>query len=375
MYLKQLQEVNSIHITIYKSFRLNILRNSFLKSHFILIALFISISVLPQDNLKKHKLNYGALAQFHFSYANSDSIENPYGFRIRRIDFKVWQTPTEKFDWSLLLGFGDFYFQILEVDVNFKLNNSLALRIGQFAPPAVRSAAPVDDLFKVPIMTFIERPPITLNWSSFSNLHAYRTLGIQLHGKVLKEKFYYAFMVGNPKGSNFFKASSKNVYHTNQKNGLSLWGRMEYEIGTNFVAGTFYNTGNSTSDTIRFKRNSYGTHILYRKNNISFMTEFIQGENYTDNLKTAYYRGYFIEGGYSIKSIEPAFRFDFYEPLINNYDDFFVRRYNNYTIGLNIFPAKKLKIQINYIFKTEVMKSDCNSIKNDLFYMNLQCLL
>lgn len=336
---------------------------------------FILVYAEAQEVKEKPKINFGAMTQMHFSHTQTDSLENPFGFRIRRVDFRTWSAPTEKFNWSILIGFHDFKFQILEVDVNFKLNNYLDLRIGQFAPPAMRSGAPVDHLFKVPIMTFIERAPITLNWASHSALHAYRTFGVQLHGKLFNDKIYWAAMAGNPVGNNFFFASSKSTNHYNPENGVSLWSRLEYEISKDFVIGGFVNQSDTENDSSSIKRISYGGHILHRKNNLSFMAEFTQGENYIDDFKTRFYRGFFIDGGYRLKNIEPAFRFDIYEPFINSYDEYNVKQYLNYTLGLNYYFSKKIRVQLNYIFKTENMLNDLEQIKNDLFYINLQCLL
>lgn len=328
-----------------------------------------------QKNPEAYQVKCGALTQMHVSYAQSDSNENPYGFRLRRLDFKVWQAPNDKISWSLLMGFSDFKFQILELDFNYKFSKALKLRLGHFAPPAVRSAAPVDNLYKVPIMAFIERPPITILWSDFSNLHAYRTMGVQVHGNFIHEKVYYALMIGNPKGSQFFNASSKTPYNYNSENGLSYWSRIEYQIAPNFVAGCFYNIANSKQDSLTINRTSYGGHILHRINNTYFMFEYIQGENRYNQLKTAHYRGYFGEVSYRYKKIEPAIRFDQYEPNIRAADSFAVRKYNNYTIGLNIYPITKVKIQVNYIFKDEQMNAGIKPLKNNLAYINFQYLL
>lgn len=341
----------------------------------LIFFLFLTMETQSQEESEDRSLHYGALTQFHFSCAASDSGKTLYGFRVRRIDFRVWQAPTRLFDWSILLGFGDFRFQILEVDANFRLNDFLKLRIGHFAPPAVRSAAPVDDLFKVPIMTFIERPQITLQWKDHCHLHAYRTTGVQIHGKILKEKLYFAFMAGNADGGQFFNTSTKNLFQSNKENGLSLWGRLEYTLSENFVTGLFYNTCNSNTDSSNLERSSFGGHILLRKNKISFMTEFIQGIKHVDDLKTLDYRGWFIEGAYRFGLAEPALRFDCYQPAISSSDDQHVKNYLNYTIGLNIYPAERIKIQVNYIIKNENMEKDFDTLKNDLFYINLQCLL
>lgn len=344
----------------------------------ILVLSLLSNQCLSQESESEPKIKYGILAQMHLSYAQNDSSENPYGFRLRRLDSKIWSSPTEYFEWSVILGFDNFFFRILEADVNFKLSDVIRLRIGQFAPPAVRSGAPVDNLFKVPIMTFIERPTTTLKWANNSALLAYRTFGAQVHGNFANNKMYYAFMVSNPIGSSYFYASSKNTVHVNAHNGLAYWGRLEYQVQENFVIGAFYGNGESKIDTINNIRSSYGAHILYRRNNVAFMSEIILGEYSYDNtiaLTTTNYNGGYIECGYRIKSLEPAFRIDYYTPNKKHPDFFNVKRYCNYTLGLNYHATTKIKIQANYIIKRENMKPGYNQISNDLFYINLQCLL
>lgn len=340
----------------------------------ILLSLIISTSASSQEEKQKHKLNYGILAQMHFSYAQNDSSENPYGFRLRRLDSRIWSAPTDYFNWSIIVGFDDFFFRILEADVNFIVSDGLKFRIGQFAPPAVRSGAPVDHLFKVPTMTFIERPPITLNWASNSALLAYRTFGVQAHGNFLNNKMYYAFMVGNPKGSSYFYASSKNTIHQNAYNGLAYWGRLEYKPVSDFVLGAFFGSSSNQADTLSNTNDSYGGHILYRKHNISFMAEVVSG-SYSINSSTIKYNGGYIECGYLVKHFEPAIRVDYYVPNDKRPDPYNVKSYTNYTLGLNYHASEKIKIQVNYIFKNEQMLTGFNHINNNLCYINLQCFL
>lgn len=345
-----------------------------LKNVLLLILLFFCIHNLRgQANQKKNKINYGAMSQMHFSYAQSDSNITPYGFRLRRLDVKFWQNTTEKINWGLLLGFGDFRFQILELDINYKIKDFAQIRVGQFAPPAARSGAPVDNLFKVPTMTFIERAPISQQWSSKMNLHAYRTFGLQLHGKVINNKLYYAFMVGNPKGSSFFNASSKNTIHVNDENGISLWGRIEYEFMESFVAGAFYNTAQSNDGFIDIIRESMGTHVLLRKKNWTIMTEYISGRQH-DTIETKF-NGYFFDLAYRINKFEPAIRFDYFTPYKNKHDSYFVNTYTNYTIGINYYATNKIRLQLNYIFKTEQLEPQYDQINNNLAYLNFQFLL
>jgi len=339
----------------------------------LFVIVFIPLITFAQEDNKK--IHWGSMVQMHFSYAQSDSAISPYGFRLRRLDFRVWNQLTDFFDWSILVGFNYFKFQILEVDGNFTINEKVRFRVGQFAPPAMRSGAPVDHMFNVPNMTFIERAPITLYWSSRSGLYAYRTMGAQIHGEILDKKFYYAFMIGNPIGNNFFRASSIKTIQEHEFNGWSYWGRLEYKIKNNFVSGVFANTANYYQDSIMTDKYSYGAHVLFNGKRLNFMTEFVYGMVRTDYQQTVKYYGFFIEGAYRIGVWEPAFRFDLLNPNQNQFDAYQVNQYNNYTLGLNIYPHEKIKIQLNYIFKKENMSNHLDSYHNNLFYINFQYML
>jgi hypothetical protein len=133
------------------------------------------------------------------------------------------------------------------------------------------------NLYKVPTMTFIERPAITLHWKNNAALLAYRTTGVQVHGHLFDKKFYYAFILGNPAGADFFNASGKNPVNYNEINGFSYWSRLEHTIAEKFVTGVFYNLSTNTKhiNTNGIMHSSWGGHILFKREKLNFMAEYI----------------------------------------------------------------------------------------------------
>lgn len=319
------------------------------------------------------KIKHAALAHMHFSAAQSDSSYTPYGFRLRRLDFRVWEPSEDGFEWSCLLGFSDFKFKILEADIGYSFSPAFKLRLGQFIPPGARSAISMDFRYSATSMPFIERSMVTLNWVGHSRLNAYRTFGFLLHGKVKDDRLYYAIMFSTPDGSHFFYPSNRNVLHENSLNGYGLWGRVEYDIQKDFNIGGFYNK--RSINTGEEEAYSYGAHMIYKKAGWKMMTEYISGSIDQSFQMSQDYNGVFVDLSKRWKALEPALRYDYYRPYKGRQDALGFEAYHNYTLGLNYYLSDKVRFQCNYLTKLEQRGELGNFTDNNIFYINVQLFL
>jgi len=322
----------------------------------------------------KPTVEFNGFAQLFFSVTQSDLDEDPYGFTLRILRFTPNGQLTEKIKWGFQLGFDKQQFTLFDVFIDFKIDEAFSIKAGQFGAPGARSGAYSDNLFSTTSMNMIERSTITQNWAGNSGLLGYRAFGLQLHGTFAEKKIYYAIMAHNPVATSIFTPSIKNNTHSHADNGLGITGRLEYSPFEGMAFGGFYATStakNYNSNTLVFDqtdRSSYGVHFTYRKDELSMMTEYIAGE--VNNEK---YNGFYAEATYHFKEkIGPALRYEYYTPNDGKPDDSNLIQTNNITLGLNYFPAKNVKLQANYVLKSEDMETGFNEFENNIFYIHLQ---
>jgi len=327
----------------------------------LLSVLIINFTILNAD------VNFKGLVQTWFSFAGQNIDDSTgYGFTLRRLRFAPYGSFGKNIKWGFQVGWDKQQTQLYDAYIDFTLSKQLSVKIGQFAAPGTVSGA----LTSSGKLDLIERAMVIQKWNGNSGLYGYRAFGIQFHGKLMNDKLYYAFMISNPTTLGIFTPGVKSSTYTHENNGMSFWGRLEVMPikGLNF--GGFFGTS-KTTDT-EYKRNSFGAHVFYVKNNFNFKVEYLSGQFGLDELETKY-SGFFVLVGYKINNkVEPIFRYDTYSPNGGDADGLGVETYNNIGIGVNYYYCKKIKFQVNYIIRTETMTEGLDDLKNNIFYVNFQ---
>ena len=177
-------------------------------------------------------------------------------------------------------------------------------------------------------------------------------------------------MVANQKTYGILTPSLKETEYVNENDGIALWGRIQTILQNGLQCGAFYGTGRENNNEI--KRNSYGVHLFYIKNGINLKMEYISGQVIESEQKKIYEGLYFLLG-YRINKFEPIIRYDFYVPNQGDMDDYGVKKYKNYTLGINYFHNKNIKGQMNYVIRNGSMAEGFDeSIKSNIFFINFQ---
>jgi phosphate-selective porin len=329
---------------------------------FIVVLCFIIFITSPGAELK-----FSGFAQGWFSYAQQETEhgDSGYGFTLRRVRFKPSGAFSKKIEWTLQFGWDKFTAKLIDAFIDFNISKELGFRVGHFTVPGAMSST----LTSSTKLDMIERPQITQNLGSNSGLSQYRALGVQVHGKMVGSKLYYAVMLGNAKGSSIFTPSVKSADYTPQNYGTMAWARIETFFLKGLRIGAFY--GGSKEIDTEIKRSSYGAHLYYVEKGINFKVEYIAGRFGTDGAETKF-NGMFALLGFKIKKLEPMVRYDIYTPNDGNPDGDGVETYNNFTLGINYFHGKNIKFQVNYVYRDESMAGELEKIKNNLFYVCLQ---
>jgi phosphate-selective porin len=332
----------------------------------VLLLLFFILSIGYSDDI-----NFSGFFQGWFSYGQQNSDTNDvYGFSLKRIGLKAKGDFGKNIKWFIHGGWKGQSAVIRDAYIYISFKKEFNLKFGKFAVPGAKSGA----LTPTTKLDFIERAMVTQLWGYNMTLSGYRTIGIQFDGKLLNKKLYYAFMIGNNSTGRMFTPSVKSGTYSKLRTDILLAGRVEVFPVSGLSMGSFYiQTKNIAAVS---KSNSYGFHLFYIKNNFNFKTEYLKGTLSLDFGENAQrdenYSGILLKLGYKIEKFEPIIRYDTYIPDKDSYDFRYVEKYNNFTIGLNYFYSKNVKVQINYVIRKEQMETGHSELENNLFYIQIQ---
>lgn len=323
---------------------------------------FLIVNVAAEEG----KIKFSGLGQVWFSAGQQAGADaDSYGFTVRRIRFIPTGSLSKNIKWGFHFAYDKQVAKILDAFVLFELSDNFNVKVGQFAPPAAKSAA----LTSSAELDFVERASITTRWGDHSKLFGYRALGVQIDGQLMDDKLYWAFMVANPRTLKIFNPTI-NLPDYEEQNGLSFWGRMEVRPVDGLNFGAFFGTG--TEKDINNKKSSYGAHLFYVKNRLNLKLEYIAGIYGLEDRETKYNGIYSVVGFRVSKPLELAVRYGFYTPNNGNPNPLGVKKFNNITFGANIFCKHNIKFQANYVIRQETMADGMEEMPNNLFYVMCQ---
>ena len=335
------------------------------KRVYLVIALILIFSL---SSLYAVDIKFKGLVQNWFSYAQDHlSDDYSFGFTPRRVRLKVVTKFSDKIEGVIQGSWDKQVPGLVDAYLNIKFKPELNLRFGKFTVPASVSTS----LTSSGKLDFVERSMFVLQWARMNGLAGFRTLGVQLSGKLYNKKVYYAFMIGNPETTSIFTPSVKSTIYTGEKS-LFAGGRVEIFPIEGLRIGSYFTQSKVSSRDL--KNTTYGMHLFYVLNGINFKAEYMNGkrENTISNVSETYY-GYFVKLGYKInKQIEPIIRFDSFTPNKDSFDSFGVVRYNNFTFGINYLYCKHVKFQVNYVYRNEAMAESFDKLNNNIIYANIQ---
>ena len=314
------------------------------------------------------EIKFKGFVQTWGSYVQlNDTEDSGYGFTFRRVRLTPYGNLSKRINWKLQLGWDKLSPGLIEAYIDFLLSDNINIRVGKYTVPGTISSS-ISPSYE---LDFIERPQVTLKWGSNNGLIKFRSLGVQVYGKVFNDKLYYAFMLSNPRTSSPFTTDLKSANYTIENWGIALWGRVEASIKRSLRLGAFFGTGKEEDTEI--KRQSWGIHLFYTKSNLNVKFEYIAGE-YGEKLNQKKYNGFYAVLGYRLKKIEPIIRYDTYSPENGNPDDSGIKKYKNTIFGINYFFSKNIKLQANFALRKELMAEEFIEIRNNLFFVCLQYL-
>ncbi len=327
------------------------------------LILFFSFSLVFAVDIK-----FKGLVQNWFSYAQDNSNgDYSFGFTARRVRLKVVTKFSKKVIGVIQGSWDKQATGLIDAYLDLKFKDEFNLRFGKFTVPASVSTS----LTSSGKLDFVERSMFVLQLAKLNGLAGFRTMGVQVSGKIFEKKAYYAFMVGNPETSKIFTPSVKSSTYSGEDS-LFVGGRFELFPIKGLRIGSYATQSKVSSTDV--KNTTYGAHFFYVINGINFKAEYMKGKKEimaTDS--TIDYNGFFLKFGYKLnKKIEALIRYDVFTPKEDSFDTFGVERYNNYSFGVNYQYCKYVKFQANYVIRDEKMAEGFAQLNNNIFYINIQ---
>lgn len=335
----------------------------------VYLVMLVMVIVLPLSG--KPDVKFSGLFQTWFSYAPQlGSDDDGYGFTLRRMRLKPHGSLSKTVKWGFQVGWDGQRAAIYDAYLDFHMSKSFKLKVGQFAAPGTVSGA----LTSSAKLDLVERAMISQKWNGNSLLYGYRAMGIQAYGDLIEKKLSYSIMLANPSTTSLFTPKVSAPGYSHDLNGISVWARLEAKPVKGLRIGAFFGAGDMKAyeDENEYTTQSYGGHIFYVKDAINFKAEYIGGQYGQKDAETKY-NGLYVLLGYKVSpKVEPIVRFDTYTPNDGDPGPLGVERFNNIGIGINYYHSKSIKLQANYIVRSETVGDGYEKPDNDIFYLCFQ---
>ncbi|MDY0295846.1 MAG: porin [Acidobacteriota bacterium] len=331
------------------------------------MVLVIMMGFLVSPGRAEAEINLRGLAQAWLSYADvTNEFGYELGFNVQRVRINPYGRFGSRWEWGVEAGWDEGNARLLDAWLRYRLNDSLALRIGQFAVPGARSGG----LTWSGDLDFVERAAVTSKWGDYNRLLDFRAMGVQVEGRMMNDRVHYAFMLANPRTLQVFSPSIKDPFPFNTTNyGFCAWGNLRVTPVDGLDFGAFY--GYAAEDDTGAKRSSYGAHLYFLFAPWKAKLEYIAGENEFSSGTTPY-DGVYAVLGYELGRIELLVRYGFYTPIEDSVSKDGVKKFNNTTLGMNYKANENVRFQVNYVIRDEIMAQGFRAYSNNIFYLCCQ---
>jgi len=325
------------------------LLNDRVKSVALIILLFLFSNLLVGQQLE-----FDGFIQNWISYSKQGS-----GFNIRRVMLKSYGKINPEVTWYAQYGWNQQKPALMDAALQYSPDKLLNIKVGRFSVPGTKFGG----LTSSSQLTFIERPMIVKKWNSFNGYTSYRSVGLQIGGKITN--FTYKTMISNNQAETLYTPGIANPTYSEAET-LRFIGRVEYKWGV-LNAGAFYTSPTRKDPPVK----SFGGDLIISKSPLKFKTGCIQGERKPNNAKITY-SGLITELSWNFANLQPTIRYDIYNPVSEGDEAGEVDLYQNITFGLNYYPIENIKLQANYLLRREKMIGSLDEYDNNLLYFNIQ---
>ena len=285
-----------------------------------------------------------------------DDTDGSNGFDVRRARLDIRGNVTTPLEYRIHLEFANDP-KVLDANINWKIRPNLALMAGQYKIPFS-----LENPYNPNALEMIENSLVItnlVNYSDVSGLSANgRDVGLSLNGSFLQRDGFslinYYFGVFNGSGIN----TTDNNKAKDFSGILSINPIKQLTLGL-----SHYNGKTGASDNM-FQRVRNGFGVKYDDNRLLVRSEYITGKTW-DGMKYLNSEGAYAVGAYYVApKIQVLARYDYFKRDIDNENT----QQLHYTAGVNYFPVNHVRLQFNFIRRTQ---SSDNYMNNNLIVTQL----
>lgn len=235
----------------------------------------------------------------------------------------------KKFDYKLQVELASP--KLIDAYVRWKVNPAFNVQFGQFHVPfslegplsptkweTIESAMVVDEITGLPDT---------------------RDLGMQFYGQFakLEEDGHYLFDYG----IGIFQGEGKNKKDANKSK--DVIGRLKFFPTADLCLTGSFSYGERGEDYTVNQRAAAG--VEWKPENWILRSEYLWHKQGSGDA-SIYNEGFYVVAMRQIKKFAPVVRYNFYNQKTSRLDQ------SDYVVGLNYFPVKNLKLQVNYTLTT-----------------------
>lgn len=280
-----------------------------------------------------------------------DSASDANGFDIRRVHLNLKGELTKKLDYSFQAEFAGSP-KILDAYVRYKLDRRFNLQVGEFKIPfSIENTYGPSTLETADNSLAISR---LCNYSDVSGIASNgRDIGLSAYGGFFPQDGYnlvdYAVGVFNGNGINLSDNNTSKDFS----------GRLTLNpIRHLSVAGSYYNGSHGkTGDTHYRTRTGFGA--KWEDKRLLIRSEYICGN--TGGIKSQ--GAYAVAGYFLTEQLQTVAKYDYFQQDKTDA----ASKETDYSLGLNYYPVKFLRLQANYTYKNFRSEKDTHYLAVQLF--------
>ena len=274
---------------------------------------------------------------------------NSFDIRRARLDLKG--NLAAKLDYRFQMEFAGA--KILDAYIRYKIDQRFNLQAGEFKIPFS-----MENIYSPSALETADNSMVISNLCNYNDISGIsangRDVGIGLYGSFIKRDGYNVidYAVG------IFNGNGINIKDDNKSKDFS--GRLTISPMRHLsFSGSYYNGSYGKEDQTHGRMRA-GAGAKWEDPHLLLRSEYIYGK--TDGMESD---GVYIVSGYFVHpKVQPILKYDYF--LRDKSDSHTAE--NDFLIGMNYFPTKKLFLQLNYIYKRQHDK-DVNSLTLQFFAM------
>ncbi|OAV69255.1 Phosphate-selective porin [Bacteroidales bacterium Barb4] len=334
------------------------MKKIFTQSLFVAVATsFLSLNIQAQENkaledrvakiegITSKLPSISGLVNGRFEYTDVGDGTNSFDIRRARLDLRG--NLSSKFDYRLQTELAGTTPKVLDAFLRWKPSSYFNVQAGQF-----KYSFSLENPYSPTTLETIENSTVISKLSGYSDEAKVgangRDIGIAFYGGFVKKKGYnlidYSLGIVNGNGIN----NKDNNKGKNFTGILTVNPIKELALAVSHYNGSTGVTkkdadGKDFIDDVDRVRTGFGA--KYDNKTLLVRGEYITGK--TDKKESD---GFYVTAAYYVTpKVQPVLKYDYYRADTDKKDT----QLTNYIAGVNYYPIKNLRLQLNYTYKTQ----------------------